>query len=64
MTDETTLLSCPFCGCNPMMQMQDNEMFRVTCTNPDCIANNDLWWETFDEAIDAWNLRYTEDDLK
>lgn len=62
MKDETTLLSCPFCGGKPVRftwkQNLDEDSYYVTygCTKKDhtvrVSGDSDL------EAIEAWNTRY------
>ena len=67
MTDETTLLPCPFCpdGGNPIKTCSGKEPYTLwySCRCSQCDASIGLY-DTSEEADRAWNSRYTEDDLK
>ena len=65
MTDEITLLPCPFCGGKATVQpKKDDRWGQLGCRN--C----QIWFYWYPEprpiekAISDWNRRYTEDDLK
>lgn len=75
MTDETTLLPCPFCG-GEANHFGGGGYHAIRCSKcgvtnewlPERInGQEDIWLNAFDsseEAAKAWNRRYTEDDLK
>ena len=58
MTDETTLLPCPFCGGEAEMltaeSMNGGYLFGIMCN--DCRSRGDVY-DTEAEAIAAWNAR-------
>ena len=49
------LKPCPFCGGEPLL-VYDGAYASVYCPD-DCPGGNDLWWESSDEAVKAWNTR-------
>lgn len=51
------LLPCPFCGREPAMSNDDYGDFIVYCPNYDCPASNNNWFESKEEAVEAWNIR-------
>ena len=61
MSDETTLLSCPFCGgeANVIDHHNDDGSVSVGCNNDTCLGFSGLGWlyKTEAEAIAAWNTR-------
>ena len=68
MTDVITLLPCPFCGCKPARftwkKNLDKDSYYITygCTKKDHTVQ--VYGDSDYEAIERWNRRYTEDDLK
>lgn len=50
--------TCPFCGHLPIVGKDSKDYWNITCETIDCPGENDLWWETYDEAVKAWNRRY------
>ena len=54
----TRIKKCPFCGEPPVVCLKHGDMYNVSCETVDCCGENDLWWETEQEAIEAWNTRY------
>lgn len=54
MTNE--LKPCPFCGSQPFESDCCNT-YRITCTDDDCPACNDNWFESEEDAIERWNKR-------
>lgn len=67
---EAVLRSCPFCGGEATVDdrgLPPLESFRPSCmglVNDRCPGiDSDIWFETPEEAIAAWNKRPTEDAL-
>ena len=56
MSDETTLLPCPFCGGEARHYEPGPIEHHIECTNPKCYAVTH-GWSTEVEAIAAWNTR-------
>ena len=51
------LKPCPFCGNTPMLRNDAGE-WRVECSGPECDCLPSTWWyESEEEAIEAWNRR-------
>lgn len=63
MSDETTLLPCPFCGgeASVIDHHNDDGSVSVGCDNDTCLGFSGLGWlyKTEAEAIAAWNTRAT-----
>ena len=59
MTDETTLLPCPFCGGEAHMSLS-SDGYGVECWNRRCIDMQMEQIPTEAEAIAAWNTRHVE----
>lgn len=58
MSDETTMLPCPFCGGEAETltaeSMRGGYLFGIMCN--DCLSHGDVY-DTEAEAITAWNTR-------
>jgi len=61
MSDEMTLLPCPFCGGEADIsdEGEGTEPYRfwAYCTNGKCFVEGTPAFETENEAIEAWNTR-------
>ena len=57
MSDE--LKVCPFCG-SACEVTKVAKLKRWSCSNHDCIGNNNIWYEEFewDRGKEIWNTRY------
>lgn len=57
------LKRCPFCGGEAKLRkVKITDEFYVECCNGSCSTLPTTWhFETEEEAIDAWNTRYTDD---
>ena len=64
MSDETTLLPCPFCGgeAHTLNQAPKGTGYSVGCNDDECRGFIALSWiyKTEAEAITAWNTRHVE----
>ena len=61
MSDETTLLPCPFCGGEAEIHQDDNGKWHVDtlrCGNGDISHHAYVIADTEAEAIEAWNTRH------
>lgn len=57
---EQKLLPCPFCGKMPTIETkEDGKDFHgfVGCVNPWCKITPHEYFETKEEALEAWNKR-------
>lgn len=52
------LKSCPFCGADGVIREYDNKTFVASCKN---CGIELLYFETEQEAIEAWNRRVGDD---
>lgn len=52
------LKSCPFCGADGVIREYDNKTFVASCKN---CGIELLYFETEQEAIEAWNRRVSDD---
>lgn len=61
MMKDNELKPCPFCEDGGMIKLEClNNIFyySISCINPRCfIKPSTIWFETEQEAIDAWNIR-------
>lgn len=61
------LKPCPFCGGTAnAIQYTHYPKWVVGCSDDNCLGFSGLGWiyRSEQQAIEAWNKRYTEDDLK
>ena len=57
------LKPCPFCGKEPEVRVAEDAYARIRCSDMDCPANSNVWFDSLYKAVEAWNKR-TEDDDK
>ena len=57
MSDETTLLPCPFCGGEARMLGTKERWFNPACSNAECGCEWTDSYATEAEAVAAWNAR-------
>ena len=58
----TNLKPCPFCGGKAMLNSLYSDFHQVSCSNPLCKVLPQTWcYDTLEEAIEAWNWRYTDE---
>ena len=56
---------CPICGCDGIDTYNVAYGYVVYCENTDCIMNqNEVGFETVEQAIKEWNKRPTEADIR
>ena len=54
----TELKPCPFCGGEAIVnQFGEFTAFRVSCKNAHWCGVTQYWFDTEEEAIEAWNRR-------
>ena len=62
MMPKDELLPCPCCGSDAnIATMWDDRSFKAYCRNiADCALSQQVWFDTLQEAINAWNRRTVE----
>lgn len=59
MTDK--LKPCPCCGGDAVIEINASTSFRISCRNIYSCGVLQHWFDTLDEAIEAWNRRVDND---
>lgn len=57
----TNLKPCPFCGGEAKLEHYENDGYLPMCSVDGCFGMIEIWFETPEEAIEAWNRRYTDE---
>ena len=58
------LKPCQFCGAEGDITYNYYKKFDPYCTNDDCFLNKlEYWFETEQEAIEAWNRRTNDEQI-
>lgn len=61
MKETTKMKPCPFCGGEAKLEHYEGDGYLPMCSVEGCCGMVEIWFDTPEKAIEAWNRRVKDD---